>query len=159
MEQLLKIFLAAFGVLSGGMLVLAFRGPRVADAEMVIRDGSVDGNLTADETTGEFDFGPTPLNGIPFRLTVPLDSASDQLDILVKTSATSGGTFLEEARWPFQSSGDGTDTKAGVYRRRLAWKRRYVKFTFDVTGSAINFGAVDLRAEAAGEYDNADRDL
>lgn len=154
---LLEIF-TAFGLLSLGAMKLAFHGPRVSDAELIIRS-SDDGNLTADETTGEFDLGVSRLDGVPFRLTIPSDSASDQLDIIVKSATASGGTFIEDDKWTFPQSGDGTDSKAGVYRRRLRWKRRFVKFTFDVTGAGINFGAVDLRAENAGEYINADRDL
>lgn len=135
-----------------------------ADAELIFRS-SVDGALTVDETTAAFDIGPTPLDGIPMRLTVPTDGgAADTLVVIFKTSATSGGTYVEEARYSAEETTDGvtlTLTAAGIYRKRIVLRRRYCKVTFDVTdgGGGVTFGSVDLRAETAGEYDNARRDL
>lgn len=131
-----------------------------ADAELIFRS-SANGALTVDETTAAFDVGPTPLDGLPVRLTIPAEVAATTLAVLFKTCATIGGTYLEEARFSLDETTDGvttTLTSAGVYRKRIGFKRRYLKVTFDVTGAAA-FGAVDCRAETAGEYDNARRDL
>jgi hypothetical protein len=161
MEKLMGILIAAFAALTGGMFIAFRYGPKVSDAELVIRS-SDDGSLTADETTAALDIGPFPLDGVPFRLTIPADAgAATTLAVIFKSSTTAGGTYFEDSRFSTDETTqtDGTKTLAGVYRKRIFVKRQFVKVTFDTTGANATYGAVDLRAEAAGEYNNADRDL
>lgn len=132
-----------------------------ADAELIFRS-SANGNLVADETTAAFNVGPWPDDGLPCRLTIPAEVAACTLAVILKSCATIGGTYLEESRFSLDETTDGvtlTLTAAGVYRKHLLATRAFIKFTFDVTGGAANFGAVDLRAETAGEHNNARRDL
>lgn len=133
-----------------------------ADAELIFRS-AVDGVLIADETTAALNVGPWPDDGLPFRLTIPTDGgAAETLAVIVKSCATEGGTYIEDSRFSLDETTDGTTltlTAAGIYRKRLLATRQFVKVTFDVTGAGADFGAVDLRAETSGEYNNARRDL
>lgn len=162
MLKFLLQILAAFGLLSLGAMKLAFHGPRVADAELIFRDAS-DGAITADETTVGIECGPFPLEGVPFRLTIPGDgSAASTLAVVFQSSATVGGTYVECGRF---STGEldpsaTAAVMAGIYRKRIFTLDKFLRVFFDVTGAGPNYGgAIDLRAESAGEQTNVRRDL
>lgn len=164
MDRLIHVLRVWLALRFGIVQLLPAMSGGAADAELIFRDGASEGALVGDETTAAIDCGPTPLNGMTVRVHIPVDGgAGDKLDIRFITSDTVGGTYLEEDRisWENLSQADGTKTLAGVYHQRVTFRRQFLKVNFDTTdgGGGIPFGAVDCRADSAGEYDNAPRDL
>lgn len=127
----------------------------ISDAELVIRS-SADGQLIADETSDEFDLGGP--SDLLWWLTIPSDAtigSAETLAVIFKTSATAGGTKIEEGRFSTDELSDrSTLTLAaeGKYIKRIPLSRRYLEVTFDTT-TGTDYGAVDLRAVNAGEMD------
>jgi hypothetical protein len=161
MRKFIAELLVAFGLLLFGAMQLAFRGPKASDAQLIFRQAS-DGNLTADLTTTGKDCGPSPLDGVPFRLHIPTDgTVDDTLNVIFQESDTLGGTYVECGRFSNAELDTNADTfpNAGIYRKRIAWRKAFLRVFFDVSGTSVNYGAVDLRAESAGEGTNAPRDL
>lgn len=116
-------------------------GPR--DASLVLRD-STDGNLTADETLSvTMTEGVAVVRPLAVNVVVPQTSASDTLKVTAKSTET--GKKIEvthtdvidgNSTFPFHLILPLPPLDADTWQVVL-----------DVTGSAINFGAVDVWLE------------
>lgn len=106
-----------------------------------VRDGST--NLTADETKGPFDVGPTPPGGLSLEVHLPAFVATTTLDVSVTADAVEGGSYSTTvAALPQISDDDGpANDGIGSYVLRFNTHLRFVKVVLNGTGATANFGA------------------
>jgi hypothetical protein len=103
------------------------------DALLVLRDGTT--NLTATSNTSSVELKGTSLKGLVARLVVPQAAGTSPSLTAKVQESDDNSTFNDLVTFD-------TITAAGIYRERFITKKRYVRFSFTVSGTSPNFGGV-----------------
>jgi hypothetical protein len=123
-----------------------YRAAGPFDSLAMLRDGGSAGDLDADEATPTaIHIGQTPHEGITVRMVVPVapDEAADTLDVTIEVSDTLGGTYNQIAAFE-QITGANCTPGEFALRFSVPHGREYMRYTATITGTAPNWGEVDI---------------
>lgn len=111
------------------------------DKQLLLRDGSVSGSLTASGSTPIKVLPGTPIRGLQCAVRVPAEGGSTPtLTIELLQAVSSGASFAGCRTYP------ATISAKGVYKFRFHLDKGYkaLRARYTVAGTSADLGAVDI---------------